>query len=79
MTSYIEIEDEKYPESLRNISKAPKRLYYKGNINLLKSNCFSIVGSRDLTTYGEYIEKRFVKQIALSGATIVSRISCWSR
>ena len=79
MTEYIEIDDEKYPDSLRKISKAPKRLYYKGNIDLLNSNCFAVVGSRDLTTYGEYIEKRFVKSLTLSGATIVSRNGGWSR
>lgn len=73
MTKYIDIEDREYPESLKNISKPPKRLYYRGDIRLLNSNCFSIVGSRDLTSYGEYVEKRFVKGITLAGATIVSR------
>ena len=37
---------ENYPETLKNIDDPPIVLYCKGNINLLKSNCFSIVGSR---------------------------------
>ena len=78
MTEFIEINDKKYPESLRNISKPPERLYFKGNIDLLKTNCFAVVGSRDLTDYGRYMEKRFVKGLTHSGATIISRNGNWS-
>ena len=35
-----------YPEALRHIEDAPVVLYCKGNVNLLKSNCFAVVGSR---------------------------------
>ena len=37
---------EEYPETLRNIKDSPVVLYCKGDISLLKSRCFSIVGSR---------------------------------
>lgn len=73
MTKFIEINDRCFPEKLRNIKKAPKKLYYKGNIELLNTPCFSVVGSRDLTDYGKRIEKRFVKNLSLRGITIVSR------
>ena len=35
-----------YPENLRHIEEPPIVLYCKGNTSLLKSNCFSVVGSR---------------------------------
>ena len=76
MTKFIEINDKRYPECLRKISNPPKKLYYKGNIDLLKSNCFAVVGSRDLTNYGEYNEKRFINVMTRAGATIVSRTCC---
>ena len=37
---------ESYPESLKNIYDAPIVLFCKGDISLLKSDCFSVVGSR---------------------------------
>ena len=40
---------EGYPESLKNISDPPVNLFCKGDISLLKSRCFSIVGSRRST------------------------------
>lgn len=38
-----------YPETLKNIDTPPLVLYCKGNVSLLKSNCFSVVGSRRST------------------------------
>lgn len=38
-----------YPENLKHIDDPPAVLYCKGNANLLKSNCFSVVGSRRST------------------------------
>ena len=35
-----------YPENLKNIDEPPIVLYCRGNTQLLKSNCFSVVGSR---------------------------------
>ena len=79
VTEYIRKNDREYPEILRNIDNPPEKLYYKGNINLLNSNCLAVVGSRDLTEYGKYIEKKFIKSLVYSSVTIVSRISYWSR
>ena len=79
MTDFIELEDNNFSELLRKIKNPPKRLYYKGDINLLNSLCFSVVGSRTLTDYGNYIERKFVKKLAFLGITIVSRNCYWSR
>lgn len=33
----IDIENPRYPEQLKNIKKPPKKIYAKGNIELLKT------------------------------------------
>lgn len=40
---------EEYPENLKNIFDPPITLYCKGDISLLKTDCFSVVGSRKST------------------------------
>lgn len=72
MTKYIDIDNDLYPDSLKNIENSPKKIFFKGNINLLNSLCFSVIGSRDLSDYGKKIEKRFVKVLSQYGITIVS-------
>lgn len=42
----VTIYSDGYPETLKNISAPPVVLYCKGDVSLLKTNCFSIVGSR---------------------------------
>ena len=42
----VTIYSDGYPETLKNISAPPVVLYCKGDVSLLKTDCFSIVGSR---------------------------------
>jgi DNA processing protein len=49
--------DSRYPTLLKQIYNYPRCLYYKGNINLLKGRMITIVGTRDITTYGEEVIK----------------------
>ena len=48
----ININDKLYPENLKRIYDAPVVLFTKGNLDLLKQNSISIVGSRDANEYG---------------------------
>jgi len=68
----VEIDDNNYSNSLRKIKDAPTRLFCEGNIELLNTPCFSVIGSRALTPYGKRIEEKFVRELALRGITIVS-------
>ena len=68
----IELENKLYPKNLKNIKKAPKRLYVNGNIDILSSNCIAIVGSRNNTKYGEKWCKKFVQEFVKYNLTIVS-------
>lgn len=76
---FIDYEDEKYPKSLRHIEDPPKRLYYKGNLELLKADAIAIIGSRDITEYGKNIGKEFIRGIALRDIVVVSRNGYWCR
>ena len=49
---YICMSDSKYPSLLKEIHNPPKRLYYKGNIDLLTKKILTIVGTRKATKYG---------------------------
>ena len=68
----ITIEDKEYPESLKQIKNPPKQLYLKGNVKLLKTPGIAIVGARNCTQYGEKMAKKFAKELAEFGITIIS-------
>lgn len=79
MIECINLVEDKYPESLKHIKNPPIKLFCEGDVSLLNSLCFSVIGSRDLTNYGRRIEKKFVKELSLRGITIVSRNGGWRR
>lgn len=64
--------DKQYPTSLKEIENPPLCLYCKGNLQLLNSECVSIVGSRKPTDYGVVATKEYSKELSLTGLTIVS-------
>jgi DNA processing protein len=68
----ITIEDEEYPESLKDIQSPPYALFYKGKINLLKNRIVAIVGSRTCTTYGTQVTKLLTKELISFNITIIS-------
>lgn len=68
----ITIEDDKYPDQLRSINNPPKQLYVKGNIELLKTNIISIIGSRACSENGIKLARQFSKELVYQGITIAS-------
>lgn len=60
----LKIKDEKYPEKLRRIKNPPNKLYYIGNIDLLKKPIFAVIGTRNITEYGKKYGKIFSKELA---------------
>ena len=71
----ITIYSKEYPEVLKNIDSPPFVLYCMGDISLLKSKCFSIVGTRRITNYGRNVTEMFAKGLVEAGFTIVSGLS----
>lgn len=72
--SFTTIEDEDYPQSLRNINDSPCVLFYKGDINTIKNggHNISIIGSRDCTEYGIRATEAICKKLSLYKVNIIS-------
>ncbi len=64
-----------YPESLRETDFAPLVLYAKGDIELLNSLCFAMVGSRKSLPQSVAIAEDFAKSLSGAGMTLVTGIA----
>lgn len=73
--SIINIFDEEYPESLKNIYSPPITLYCKGDITLLKRKSVAIVGCRDSSAYGRSIAEKFAKDLCEKKLVVVSGLA----
>lgn len=71
----INFEDIEYPESMRMIENAPKKIYAMGNINLLKDENISVVGTRRISDYGKKYGKEICKDLVLRDIPIVSGLA----
>jgi DNA processing protein len=70
-TRTVKFTSPEYPELLKHISDPPKQLYCRGNLDLLKTECFAVVGTRSLTGYGQEAARSIVPGLA-KHFTIVS-------
>jgi len=66
-----------YPEPLRNMKGAPKQLYHTGAPldELLKRPRVTIVGSRNISVYGERVTRELASQLAEQGVVIISGLA----
>ena len=55
--------DERYPQRLKDCDDAPLMLFYKGNANLNQQRIINIVGTRHCTPYGEDLIRRFITDL----------------
>ena len=67
--------DDRYPQILRDGIQPPFCLYCKGNVDLLKSICIAVVGSRKISDYGRVVTAQFTKELVGAGLTIVSGLA----
>ena len=71
--NYFTIEDDVYPQCLKEISNPPLKLYYKGNLDLLKDErLIAVVGTRNPSSYGKLCCEYMVKKMTSANITIVS-------
>ena len=69
----VEVNDKKFPGSLRGIKPKVERLYCKGNLrDELFQKCVAVVGSRRMTQYGQRIIERIIPSLVSAGITVVS-------
>lgn len=64
-----------FPRIFSELRQPVERVYVKGSIPLLDTNCIAVVGSRKMTAYGALILKLFVPAFVKSGLTIVSGLA----
>ncbi len=55
--------DERYPQRLKECPDAPILLYYLGNADLNNRHVINIIGTRHCTTYGQDIIRSFVREL----------------
>ena len=69
-TTYFQ--DENYPEHLKHCYDSPVLLFQAGNIDLQNQRIISIVGTRQITTYGMEFTKKLIEEISPLNPIIVS-------
>ncbi|MEN2403031.1 DNA-processing protein DprA [Flavobacterium sp. MC2016-06] len=65
-------QDENYPERLKHCIDAPVLIFSAGNINLKNKKLISIVGTRQITSYGTEFCKKLIEDLAPLDPVIVS-------
>ena len=69
-TTYFQ--EENYPERLKHCYDSPVLLFQAGNIDLQNQRIISIVGTRQITTYGMEFTKKLIEEISPLNPIIVS-------
>ncbi len=64
--------EEGYPKNLLHCVDAPILFFKDGNINLQNKRIISIVGTRNMTTYGRDFCNQFIEELAVYNPIIVS-------
>ena len=65
-------QDENYPDRLKHCIDAPVLLFTSGNIDLTNKKIISIVGTRQITSYGMEFCRKFIEDLAPLDPVIVS-------
>lgn len=71
----LTLEDQRYPEYLRETFDPPLVLYCAGDVEVLKGPAVSIVGARKPTTYGRAVADKLAGDLAGSGLIVVSGLA----
>lgn len=71
----LTLEDERYPEPLREIADPPPVLYVLGEWREEDRLAVGIVGTRRATSYGRLVAKKLAQELAERGVTVVSGLA----
>ncbi|WP_242918927.1 DNA-processing protein DprA [Pontibacter liquoris] len=66
---------EKYPDRLKQLPDAPILLYFKGNGNLNTRRIISMVGTRQITSYGQAITEQIIADLVPYNVLVVSGLA----
>ena len=75
MSKYVSPDDAKYPVKLKDHLQDPKKIYYRGELDLACKPSIAIVGSRKCTPYGITVARVLSTKAAEYGAVIVSGLA----
>jgi DNA processing protein len=70
--SYNFFKDDAYPERLKHCLDGPLLIFYRGNINLENRRVISVVGTRNITSYGREFCIKLIEELAPANPVIVS-------
>lgn len=70
--NYVCVWEDTYPLNLKQVSDPPIVLFYKGNLDQKIDRSFSIVGTRDITSYGKKYAAKFAADLTDRGYSIIS-------
>lgn len=73
--NFLTLWDNDYPKLLKEIYSPPVLLYYIGNLDLFKTECIGVVGTRMPSAYGKMITEKIVKELISNNITIVSGLA----
>lgn len=68
-------EDDEYPVILAEVPDAPLFLSYRGDLSILEQPMLGLVGTRQMSHYGERVTARFVEPIVRAGFVTVSGLA----
>ena len=71
----ITIKDEAYPQLLKQIDRPPQILFVRGDIDLLNTDCVSVVGSRQVSREGVLRAQKVAISLAENSYTLVSGLA----
>ena len=69
------LEDEEYPQSLKNCKEAPIALYVLGHLPTEHQACVGMVGTRKITPYGRRTAAKLATDLTQCGVVVVSGLA----
>lgn len=67
--------DQRYPKRLLEIDDYPVVLYMQGEVSPADQRCIAVVGTRTASLYGREAARRFGRELAAAGFTVVSGLA----
>lgn len=71
----LSFDDERFPQSLKEIGDPPAFLYFRGDLSILSAPCIALVGTREMTPYGRRVAELFTPAFIKAGMVTVSGLA----
>lgn len=73
--TFVTLEDDAYPQQLKNIADPPMFLYARGDLSILEQPCIGVVGTRDMSQYGQRVTEELVTAFIRADLVTVSGLA----